>query len=44
MREAEMRTIAGWIGQAFSASEDKGLLEKIRGQVREMGKQFPAPA
>ena len=44
MREPEMRTIAGWIGQVLSAAEDNALLEKIRGQVREMGKQFPAPA
>jgi glycine hydroxymethyltransferase len=44
MREPEMRTIAGWIGQVLSAAEDKGLLERIRGQVREMGRQFPAPA
>jgi glycine hydroxymethyltransferase len=43
MRETEMRTIAGWIGQVLSAPEDKGLREKVRGQVRELGKQFPAP-
>jgi glycine hydroxymethyltransferase len=44
MREGEMRTIAGWIGQVLSAPDDKNLLEKVRGQVREMGKHFPAPA
>ena len=44
MREAEMRTIAGWIGQVLSAAEDKALQERIRSQVRELGKQFPAPA
>ncbi len=44
MREAEMRTIAAWIGQVLSAPLDKGLQEKIRGQVKEMGRQFPAPA
>jgi glycine hydroxymethyltransferase len=44
MREAEMRTIAGWIGQVLSAADDKALQEKIRGQARELGKQFPAPA
>jgi glycine hydroxymethyltransferase len=44
MREPEMHTIAGWIGQVLSAAEDKVLLERIRGQVRELGKEFPAPA
>ncbi len=43
MRESEMRTIAGWIGEVLLAADDKGLQERIRGQVRELGKQFPAP-
>jgi glycine hydroxymethyltransferase len=44
MREAEMRAIAGWIGQVLSAADDAKLLANIRGQVRELGRQFPAPA
>ncbi len=44
MKEPEMRTIAGWIGQVLTAPEDKGLLERVCGQARELGKQFPAPA
>ena len=44
MRESEMRTIAGWIGEVLLAADDQALQEKIRGQVRELGKQFPAPA
>src|SRR5205823_7429549 len=44
MREPEMRTIAGWIGQVLAGPDDKSLHEGIRGQVRELGKQFPAPA
>lgn len=43
LREPEMLTIAGWISQVLSAPDDKALLEKIRGQAREMGTQFPAP-
>jgi glycine hydroxymethyltransferase len=44
MREPEMRTIAGWIGQVLAHPDDKSLHERIGGQVRELGKQFPAPA
>jgi glycine hydroxymethyltransferase len=44
MREPEMRAIAGWISQVLSAPDDTGLEEKIRGQARELGQQFPAPA
>jgi glycine hydroxymethyltransferase len=44
MKELEMRAIAGWIGQVLAAPTDKTLAERIRGQVRELGKQFPAPA
>jgi glycine hydroxymethyltransferase len=44
MREPEMRTIAGWIGQVLAHPEDKSLQERTRGQVRQLGKQFPAPA
>jgi glycine hydroxymethyltransferase len=44
MREPEMRTIAGWIGQVLSGPEDKAGLERVRGQVRELCRQYPAPA
>jgi glycine hydroxymethyltransferase len=44
LREPEMRTIAGWIAEVLAAPDDKGKLERIRGAVKEMGKQFPAPA
>lgn len=44
MREAEMRSIAGWMGQVLAQPEDKGVQERVRGQVRELGQQFPAPA
>ena len=44
MKETEMRVIAGWIGQVLTAPTDEALAERIRGQVREFGKKFPAPA
>ena len=44
MMEPEMRTIAGWIGQVLAHPDDKSLHERIRGQVHEFSRQFPAPA
>jgi glycine hydroxymethyltransferase len=44
IKEPEMRSIAVWIGQVLSAPGDAGLLERIRGQVRELGRRYPAPA
>jgi glycine hydroxymethyltransferase len=44
MKEPEMRTIAGWIGAVLAAAEDEKLQARIRGQVGELGQQFPAPA
>ena len=43
MREPEMRTIAAWIGEALTHADDKAVLARIRGQVKELGKQYPAP-
>jgi glycine hydroxymethyltransferase len=44
MREPEMRTIAGWIGEVLSRPDDATVHERVAGQVRELGEQFPAPA
>jgi len=44
MKEPEMRQIAMWIDAALAHASDIAALERIRGQVREMGRQFPAPA
>lgn len=44
MKEPEMRSIAGWIGEVLGNPGDQKLLERIRGQAKELGKQFPAPA
>jgi len=43
MRENEMRAIARWIGDVLGNPADKALHERVRGQVRELGQQFPAP-
>jgi glycine hydroxymethyltransferase len=44
MRETEMRSIAAWIGDILAAPGDKSVETRIRGQVQELGRQFPAPA
>ena len=44
MKEPEMRQIAAWIRQALKSPEDKAGLERVRGAVKEMGRQYPAPA
>jgi glycine hydroxymethyltransferase len=41
MGASEMKCIAGWILDALATRGDAGKLEKIRGQVRELCKQFP---
>ncbi len=43
MREPEMRTIAGWIGRVLADPADAAVQKQVRGQVRELGQQFPAP-
>jgi glycine hydroxymethyltransferase len=44
MRETEMRAIAGWIGEVLSNLDDRSIQERVRGQVKELCLQFPAPA
>jgi glycine hydroxymethyltransferase len=44
MREGEMRQIAAWIGEVLASPADRAVQERILGQVRELGQQFPAPA
>jgi glycine hydroxymethyltransferase len=41
MKEAEMRTIAGWISEALEHRSDEARLKKIRGQVGELANKFP---
>jgi glycine hydroxymethyltransferase len=44
MREPEMRTIAGWIGEVLAHADDAAGAQRVRGRVRELCQQFPAPA
>ena len=44
MGEAEMKSIGGWIGEVLANSTDAGVHERVHGKVRELCKQFPAPA
>ncbi len=44
MREAEMRQIAAWMGEVLVYPTDAAVLERVRGRVGEMCRQFPAPA
>jgi len=44
MREQEMRSIAGWIGEVLAHPEDAAIHKRVRGQVLDMCQQFPAPA
>ncbi|MCS6977995.1 MAG: serine hydroxymethyltransferase [Gemmatales bacterium] len=43
MKETEMRQIAVWMDQVLSAPDDDRLLERIRNEVRDLCRQFPAP-
>ena len=44
MKQAEMRTIAGWILSALKSTGDEAALQRIRGQISELCTQFPVPA
>jgi glycine hydroxymethyltransferase len=44
MREAEMRTIAGWIGEVLAAPAERPVQERVRAAVRDLCQHFPAPA
>jgi len=43
MKETEMRTIAGWINQVLANAADAGVHERIRGEVKQLCMQYPAP-
>jgi glycine hydroxymethyltransferase len=44
MREPEMRQIGAWMAEVLAAPADAAVQERVRGQVRELARQFPAPA
>lgn len=41
MKEAEMKQIGAWIVEALQNAQSSSRLEKIRGQVDELSRQFP---
>jgi glycine hydroxymethyltransferase len=43
MGEGEMRQIARWIDQAVAHADDEAALARIKGEVGEMCRRFPAP-
>jgi glycine hydroxymethyltransferase len=44
LKEGEMRQIAKWITDVIARHDDATLLDRVRGGVRELCEQFPAPA
>jgi glycine hydroxymethyltransferase len=44
MKEAEMKQIARWITDVLTRPADDDLVSRVRGSVRELCEQFPAPA
>ena len=43
MKETEMRMIAGWISEVLKHADDAGMAERIRGEVKQLCMQYPAP-
>jgi glycine hydroxymethyltransferase len=43
MKAEQMRTIGNWMLAALRAPEDAAVLQKIRGEIRELCQQFPVP-
>ena len=43
MKAPEMAQIAAWIDQVAAAPGDAAVLERVRGEVRELTARFPAP-
>lgn len=44
MKEEHMRRIANWIAEVLARPDDAAMLDRVRGGVRELCGQFPAPA
>ena len=44
MATGEMKSIGAWILEALRAPEDEAVHIRIRGQIRDLCRQFPVPA
>ncbi|MGB7329706.1 MAG: serine hydroxymethyltransferase [Rubripirellula sp.] len=40
----EMKRVGGWIASALRGPDDAAMLERIRGEIKDMCEQFPVPA
>ncbi|MCE9532841.1 MAG: serine hydroxymethyltransferase [Planctomycetes bacterium] len=43
MKETEMKQISKWITQVLGSPEDTAVLERVRGEVKSLCQQYPAP-
>ncbi|MCA9449136.1 MAG: serine hydroxymethyltransferase, partial [Candidatus Omnitrophica bacterium] len=43
MKEEEMKTIAKWISEVLANIQDEGTQTRVKGEVKELCDQFPAP-
>jgi glycine hydroxymethyltransferase len=43
MKEGEMRRIVAWMDEVVANADDEATLERVRNEVRELCKAFPAP-
>ncbi len=43
MKEEEMKTIAKWISEILADIKDEGIQARVKGEVKELCDQFPAP-
>jgi len=41
MKEAEMKTIAGWISEVLKAVDNKDVIGRVRAEVKQLCSQFP---
>jgi glycine hydroxymethyltransferase len=44
MRETEMRSIGGWIAEVLADPDDVARQGRVRAEVEQLARQFPAPA
>lgn len=43
MKEAEMRKVGAWILEVLRAPEDQAVIERVRGEIKELCRSFPVP-
>jgi glycine hydroxymethyltransferase len=43
MKNDEMKRVGAWVLEVLAAPEDTGILEKVRGEIREFAQAFPVP-